>query len=287
MKHSSLVLGIAAVLSACGSSKNATTETAEAKVLPSLVPSLTVDGQAQDWQNVPRQTAENGSVEYAVANSPQNLYVLFKIADPAEQMKFVRGGMEVWFDPTGKHAKTTEIIYPVKGELSDETFRTNFIQGEKPNVSDLHRRIESGLVSFNRIGFKPDYSGVQSIRQNTGFKGAVNWDETGTLVYEIAVPFAAFPTDARKETMEIGFFIGAMDKPKTTAEGGAVPQNGGGGTGTGGGMRGGGGRRGGGGGGFRGGGGGRNGQQRTATNGSAVSKKLYEPESFWVQYATR
>lgn len=281
MRYSFPVIGIAVILSACGSNKNATTETADVKVLPSLVSSISVDGQTQDWQNVPRQTAENGSIEYAVANSKENLYVLFKIADPAEQVKFVRGGMEIWFDPTEQHAKTTEVIYPVKGELPEETFRPGFTQGEKPNKSDLHRRIESGLISFNRIGFKPAYSGVQSIRENTGFKGAVNWDETDALVYEIAVPFAAFPTDVRK--MEIGFFIGAMDKPKAaTGDGVTVPQEGG--RGMGGGMHGGGGRRGGGFGGGRQGG---NGRQRSTPNNSTASKKLYEPESFWVQYAAK
>src|SRR5437764_15435059 len=110
-------------------------------------------------------------------------------------MKFVRGGMEIWFDPTGRHAKTTEVIYPVKGELPEETFRTSFIPGQKPNTSDLHRRIESGLVSFNRIVFKPEYSRVQRIRENTVFKVAINWDEPEALVYEVALPLTDFPTD--------------------------------------------------------------------------------------------
>ncbi len=278
-------ISMAVILSACGSNKNATTELAETKALPSLVSFITIDGKTQDWQDIPRQTAGSDGIEFAVANSKEDLYVLFKIADPAEQMKFIRGGMEVWFDPTGKHAKTTEIIYPVKGELPDETFRNNFVQGEKPDKSDLRRRIESGLVSFDRNGFKPDYSGVQSIRENTGFKGAINWDETETLVYEIAVPFAAFPTDVRKSPMEIGFFIGAMDKPKAaTGSGATAPEDGGRGMGmSGGGMRG-GGRRGGGFGGGRQGG---NSQQRPATNNSVALKKMYEQESFWVQYTAK
>ena len=279
MKFLPLLFGTAVLLTACGSNHKAASETAETKMQPAPVSSITVDGQMQDWQGIPLQATADG-IDYALANSRDNLYVLFKIADPAMQMKLIRGGMEVWFDPTGKHAKTTEIIYPVKGELPDETFRPNFAQGEKPSVSELHRRIESGLISFNRIGFKAAYSGVQSIRENTGFKGAINWDESGELVYEIAVPFAAFTTDVRNTNMEVGFFIGAVDKPKASNEGAAPSEGGNRGMG---GMRsGGGGRRGGGYGGNR--QRGENGPQRSATNSSSAWKKMYEPESFWVQY---
>ncbi|GAA4734462.1 hypothetical protein [Flavisolibacter ginsenosidimutans] len=285
MKSSCFIYGIAAVLSACGSNHKAATENAEAKAQPASVASITVDGQMQDWQGVPLLATANG-IDYALANSRDNLYVLFKIADPAEQMKLIRGGMEVWFDPTGKHAKTTEIIYPVKGELPDETFRPNFAQGEKPDTKDLHRRIESGLISFNRIGFKPAYSGVQSIRENTGFKGAINWNESGELIYEVTVPFAAFPTDVKNQNMEVGFFIGAVDKPKAATNEGAAPSEEGGRP-MGGGMRGGGGRRGGGayGGGSR--QRGENGQQRSSTSNSLALKKMYEPEAFWVQYTSK
>lgn len=289
MKQLSLILGIATIFSACGSSKKTAIESTEAKLPQTPVKAITVDGKMQDWQGVPLQTNGDGSIAYAVANNNEDLFLLFKITDPVEQMKFVRGGMEVWFDPTDRHAKTTEIIYPVKGELPDETFRLNLIPGQKPNTSDLHRRIESGLVSFNRIGFKPDYSGVQSIRQNTGFKGAINWDETDALVYEVAVPFAAFPTDVRNGNLEVGFFIGAVDKPKaSTGEGAAPSEEGERGQGMGGGMRGGGGGRRGGGGysGNRQRGGG-NQQRSGAANNSSSWKKMYEPESFWVQYATR
>ena len=278
MKHLSFIFVIVAVLTACGSNHKTATENTEAKLQAASIASITVDGQMQDWQGVPLLTAANG-IDYALANSRDNLYILFKISDPAEQMKLIRGGMEVWFDATGKHTKSTEIIFPVKGELPDETFRPNFVQGEKPNTKDLHRRIESSLISFNRIGFKPTYSGVQSIRENTGFKGAINWNEEGELIYEVTIPFAAFPTDVKNTNLEVGFFIGAVDKPKAATNEGAVPSEEGG-------RAMGGGRRGGGGyGGNR--QRGENSQQRSATSNSSALKKMYESESFWVQYTSK
>jgi uncharacterized membrane protein YgcG len=283
MKCLTIAFGLSVIFCACSSSKKVTSDTGETTAPASVVSAITVDGKSGDWQNVPRQTTADGTIEYAVANNNDDLFVLFRIANSAEQMKLIRGGMEVWFDPTGKHAKTTEIIYPVKGELPDETFRPNFVQGEKPNLNDMHRRIESGLISFNRIGFKPAFSGVQSIRENTGFKGALNWDDSEALVYEVAIPFAAFSTDVKKEPMEMGFFIGAVDEPKTGD--GAKPSEEGRGMAMGGGMRGGGGGRRGGGGGY---GGGRQrgeaNQQNAQSSNAAAWKKMYEPQSFWVRY---
>ncbi len=254
---------------------------AEEKSQSAFDDKVTVDGKMDDWQGVARTTSPNGLVEYACANSKDNLFILFKIADPAEQMKLIRGGMQVWIDPTGKHQKTTEIIYPVKGEIGEENLRPAIVQGEKPGMNEMHRYVESQLISLNRIGFKPEDSGVQSIRENTGFKGAINWDDNNDLIYEVVIPFAAFNSNVKKDNIEVGFFIGAADKPKNPS--GDMPTPGeGGGRGMSGGMRG-GGRRGGSSYGNRQG----QGNNQQSTIATTDWKKMYEAESFWVRYSVK
>lgn len=237
------------------------------------MPNIVIDGKAADWQNTNTATNASGTIAYAVANDAADLYLLLKIAAPAEQMKLLRGGMEVYFDPQHNHSKNTEIIYPVKGELGEEDLRPRTTNGEKPDMAQTRAQMANQLISLNRIGFKPEYNGVQSIRQNTGFKAAISWDENNNLIYELKVPFAAFP-NLQKDKIEVGFFINAVDKPKADESGHSGNWNGG----NGGGNRMGGGRGNGDYGGRQGGG------SRTAQNNSNSWQKMYEAESFWVQY---
>src|SRR5579875_472491 len=238
------LIAIGFIFSACGSSKKVAE--ADTNIKGSFAANITVDGKMDDWKNIPTDSNSKGSIEYAIANNATDLFIVFKIADEAEQMKLLGGGMEIWFDANNKHEKTTEIIYPVKGELGDLTLQPKFsLQGEKMNKSEIHRRITGQLISFNRAGFKPEYNGVQSVRENTGFKGAIGWNDNDDLIYEVQIPFAAFTNDVKRNNLQIGFSLNGVDRPKETAnnggEGGNTNWNAGGGGGGRGGMRGGGG----------------------------------------------
>jgi hypothetical protein len=148
----------------------------------------------------------------------------------------------------------------------------------------MHTQVAAELISLNRIGFKPEFSGVQSIFQNTGFKAAINWDDNNTLIYELKIPLNAFKEPLPKQNVDIGFFINGMERPKTTSpEGGTTTwqQRGGG-------MRGEGhgGRSAGGYGGY---GNRQGGGERTAHRSSDSTndwKKATGSESFWIQYAS-
>src|SRR5207245_1549959 len=195
--------------------------------------------------------------------------------------KLLQGGMQVYIDPDGKKEKTTEVVYPVKGELSEEEMRPQGVPGQKQDLTQIHQHVASQLISLNRIGFKPEYNGVQSVRENTGFKAAINWDENNDLVYELVVPYAAFPSSIKKDRVQLGFFISGIDRPKQTAGENAGAQWTGGGQGAGGAM---GGHHGNGsnfGGGRRGGGGGHANGQNSSNN----WQKVYVNENFWLGYS--
>lgn len=272
------------LLFSCSSSKKAAEEQPIAQFKGEVVKSITVDGNDADWQGLPTAVSPLYSFTYSVARDEKFLYLLMKIDNPVEQTKFLRGGMELWIDPTDKKSKTTEVIFPVKGELEEGAMRpTNASADPKINAGLVRLNIKAALISLNRIGFKPEYSGVQTISQPTGFKGAINWTGESTLVYELEIPLQAFEKPLPKEAFEIGFSIGAVERsaPATASnnEGAGEMNRGGGGMGRGG-MRGGGGGRYGGGGGF--GRGARTGNT-DRQSGSTDWKKMAEKESFWVQ----
>lgn len=213
MRSSAVLLaGLMVVLASCSSSKKAVSDP-DVKLQDTNLPEVVVDGKADEWKSVPLQFSPKGSFEYAVASSPNELCIFLKVPDQVEQTKLLRGGMEVYINPKGKKEKTTAVFYPVKGELPEDT-RPQATPGQKQDMKELRMRIAGQLISLNRTGFKPAFNGVQSIRQNTGFKAAINWNENDDLIYELAIPYAAFPEGLNKNNLELGFFINGAERPK-------------------------------------------------------------------------
>jgi uncharacterized membrane protein YgcG len=277
MRYLYFLLIPAALLASCTSSKKATAVSENDGQVPAFrSASITVDGRADDWKNDSLQLSPRGTVEYGMANDEKNIYIVLRIPDQAEQAKLLRGGMQVWIDPDGKKEKATEVIYPVRGELGESEKPLQITPGEKPNLTDMHHHIVTQLISLNRVGFKPEFTGVQSVRENTGFKAALGWNENEDLIYELQVPLAAFKQPVKTGQVQFGFFISGVERPKENA--GQAAQWNAGGEGMGGGGRQGGGNYG---------GGRHNFGNRTAgrqTNNANNWQKMYQDENFWSTY---
>ncbi|MGZ3938611.1 MAG: hypothetical protein ACXVLT_08010 [Flavisolibacter sp.] len=280
-----LVVFASLIFSSCGSSKKAVQpEQAINQVQNPSVKEITVDGNDADWQGVALYSSPLKTFEYSVAHNDEDLFVRMKILNPLEQMKFLTAGMELWIDPTGQEKQKVEVVYPVKGELATTAMQPQNSSADKKQNRDLmHLSVRAQVVSMNRIGFKPEYSGTQTISENTGFKAAINWNETDELIYELKIPLKAFNGTVSANHMALEFSIGALERPAENHERG---ENGGGSRQ--GGMAG--GMRGGGAGGNHGGGGGRyggGGERRSTQSGDTKTdwSKMREKESFWVQFS--
>jgi len=202
--------------------------------LPSLKTSylkdINIDGNNADWQNVGVTESPSKTFEYALAHNDDNLYLLMKITNSVEQMKFLYGGLQLWIDPTGEKKQTTEVIFPSKGELPQGSFQAQGGSDDKKQARELmHLNARASLVTMNRIGFKPQYSGIQTISQVTGFKASFNWNEANELIYELQIPLKAFPVALSKEKMDVEFVLGPLELPSNgNGEGTAgTPQRGG------------------------------------------------------------
>ena len=270
------------IISSCSSSKKTVQkEQAISHIQNPGIKEITIDGNDADWQGVALNSSPEKTFDYSVAHNGEDVFVRMKIASPFEQMKFLTGGMELWIDPTGQKQQKEEVVYPVKGELAAGTLQPqNNTADKKQNRDMMHLAVRAQLVSMNRVGFKPEYSGAQTISQNTGFKGAINWNDAGELIYELKIPLKAFNGIVSVNHIDLEFSIGALERP---AESHDNRENSGGFRqgGMSGGMRGGGGYRGGGQGKY---GGGRNMQRKTT--GSDDTKmdwqKMKDKENFWV-----
>ena len=278
-----LVVLASLIVSSCGSSKKAAqTEQAISQVQYPSVKDIAIDGNDADWQGVALNSSPEKTFEYSVAHNDSDLFVRMKILNPLEQMKFLTAGMELWIDPSGQERQKVEVVYPIKGELATTAMQPQNASGDKKqNREMMHLDVRAQVVSMNRIGFKPEYSGTQTISQNTGFKAAINWNESDELIYELKIPLQAFNGTVSANHMDLEFSIGALERPAEN-HGGSENVGGFRQGGMAGGMRG-------GGGGYRGGGGGRygggGGERRSSQTGETKTdwSKMREKESFWIQ----
>lgn len=266
------------VITSCGSSKKiAEQPSASTAAINSYEREISVDGNELDWQGVNFNASPEKTFEYAVAHNDRFLFLLMKISSPFEQRKFLNGGMELWIDPTGQKKQKTEIVFPIKGELAADPVQ-NDPREEKQTPEMMHLNIRAQLTNMNRVGFRPEFSGFQTISQNTGFKAAINWNQENDLIYELKVPFEAFASTVIKDKVDLEFSVGALEHTNPSHEN----TNSGGGFRQGGsmaGMRGGGGYRNGGGRGY--------GNPERRNQGSTTEKtnwsKLAGKENFWVE----
>jgi hypothetical protein len=270
-----LTLSVLCIFLSCSSNKKVSEQIST--VIPGTpAPAIEVDGKGSDWASVPLTTNPDGTIQYGVVNNAHQLYIFMKIADPAEQQKLIFGGMEIWFDPSDKEQKKTAVVYPVKGEISQSEIFAKNESGAPLSKEQIRQRISLQLISLNRTGFLPDFNGVQSIHQPTGFKGAIGWDANDDLIYELVIPLRAIPQDHPFNQLQVGFFIHGLERPKQG------PSENGGNWGAQGMNHEGMGRHNGGGFGGRGGGNYRGGENRSAS--SRGAQKMFQDEHFWVVY---
>ena len=200
----------------CSSSKKTALAPFEIKLPATFLPDFTIDGKADEWDAVPRDISPRSTLQISVANSRNSLSILMRIPDSYEQIKLLEGGMDVWVDLGGLKSKNTGIGYPVKGEVADLPERPHPSENSKAIIKQGRLQMAAQLISLNRFGFKEPYNSFQSLRQSTGFKAAINWDDKDVLIYELAIPFTAFTTPPKNGPIAIGFNLHGLDRPKHT-----------------------------------------------------------------------
>ncbi|HTI91780.1 MAG TPA: hypothetical protein VL727_14400 [Puia sp.] len=219
------------------------------------------DGKTDDWQIPLRFSNSKYTFQYNVTNDDGNLYICVSSRETATQLRILRSGMTIWFDPKGEKNKTVGLYFPLRREPEPERYRGN---GSDLNTREAELLLQSNY--YNTTGFPGIENGQFGVTDTKGpVQLAIKHDDQDTvLVYELRIPIqnvlgANWKAKAAKKNFSVGIVLNST--PGMRAGGGRP--NGGGMRGMSGGMGGmrvplgGGGRR-------YGGGGGSQGQQEEA-----------------------
>jgi hypothetical protein len=165
---------------------------------------IVVDGLDNEWQQ-DLSYFEDEKIAVGMKNDGENFYVAIKSIDRETQLKIVRGGMTIWFDPQGGTKKILGIHFPLgTAAMGGAPVAPTHTRGsrETPDATNdysaLEERFSNSLRNLEIIGPGPvdkEQIPVVSSYKTRGIKVSIR-DTMGSLFYELVVPMKSPPPSA-------------------------------------------------------------------------------------------
>jgi hypothetical protein len=177
---------------------------------------LTIDGSDKDWAKPLPWFDKTEQLSYSVTNDGQYVSILMSTKNPQEQQKIIQGGMTVWInthaDKTISDAKG--IGYPL--DKHNDRERNIMAQARpdkyKQKPVTLEDQKEYELYDFNRNKDSTIENFTYGGDNPTGIQMRMDFNETGELIYEAAIPLSAIFTGGGAtayigKSIAVGFII--------------------------------------------------------------------------------
>jgi hypothetical protein len=172
---------------------------------------VVVDGKINDWGLPLRFSNPEYSMQYGVTNDDKNIYVCVYSKDESFQLRMLKAGMSICFDPKGEKSKNMSLVFPVRKPTEAAPSRN----GEPIRNSDTRTTEEQLLLQtdyYNTIGLLNLDNGQFSITdQKNNIKLAIKLNDDSSLVYEAAIPIKyILGTDLRPGYVSKNFSVGLI-----------------------------------------------------------------------------
>jgi len=153
---------------------------------------VVADGQANDWTLPLRFSDSKHTYMFSVTNDNKNVYICIYSTDLREQLKMVRAGINVYFDPKGDKNKNIALQFPVQ-KPNDQNNNSGNYQTTSNNLATVN---DLAMASnyYNVTGFKNIENGQIGIGdKRNDIKVAIRLNDDSSLVYEAIVPIVDIP----------------------------------------------------------------------------------------------
>jgi hypothetical protein len=147
-----------------------------------------VDGKIDDWGLPLRFSNPEYNMQYAVTNDDKNIYVCVYSKDQSFQLRMLKAGMSICFDPKGEKDKKMSLVFPVmKPDEQAENRNGNPIRNTDMKTVEEQLLLQSDY--YNTIGLVDFENGQFAIAdRKNNIKLAIRLHEDSSLVYEAAIP---------------------------------------------------------------------------------------------------
>ena len=215
-----------------------------------------IDAVLNEWSNNLQAHNNHTDVFYTMANDDKNLYLVIKSVDQTNNNKIMAGGINLTVNTAGKQMEkgAYTIVFPF---IDITTYRSQMRMVTMPSpiaggddirmgvgpgasapgpvdpaaLAEMRKEIKSTVKEIKMLGFSADIADtIISIYNELNIKTALDYDDKGNLVYEMAIPLKYFHLSTAKAG-EFAYNIklnglSAMRRPGPNMDG---PPRGGGG----------------------------------------------------------
>jgi hypothetical protein len=178
---------------------------------------VVADGSPADWQLPLRFSNPGYTMQYNVTNDDKNLYVCVSSGIGPTQLRMLRSGMTIYFDPKGEKNKEISLHFPIRKRADpagDSHTRGNGRSGYTPGPAIQELLLRSDY--YNTSGFLDMENGQFALGdQHSPIHLAIklNGDDS-LLIYEAIIPIRNilgpdWTAKAAKKNFSVGVFIDA------------------------------------------------------------------------------
>ncbi len=153
------------------------------------------DGSADDWKMPLRFSNEKYTFQYNITNDNKNIYVCIASKDYATQLRMLKSGMDICFDPKGEKNRNISIAFPLRKQDAPGSYRNR--NGNPINAGDT-KSVRSELLLqttyYNTTGFANMENGQFGITDSSNdIRLGIKLNTDSSLVYEAVVPIKDIP----------------------------------------------------------------------------------------------
>jgi len=201
---------------------------------------IIADGDATDWGLPLRFGSETESIQYAITNDKENIYVSVASNNQVTQMRMLRAGIKIYIDSKGKKRNDVYLSYPFKEDINNDRSPRNNNMASDPSLIKQKMIMDADL--YSTTGFINMENKIYDVKDTSHVKIGMNFDIYNNLVFEAIIPLKNVLVNPiinkKSPSISIGVVVNNMMGSNRQMVGqGNRPE---GGEGMGGGMRGGG-----------------------------------------------
>jgi hypothetical protein len=179
---------------------------------------VVADGQTDDWQLPLRFSDAHYALQYNVTNDNKNFYICVISTDVHTQMRMLKDGLTIYFDPKGDQNKDISLHFPMR-KPSDPVEDKRFSAGE-PSPADSRKRREELLFQSDNYGttgfldIENGNFGVADARSPVRVAIKLNQQDS-ILVYEAIIPIgnvmtANWQARAARKNFSVGIALNPL-----------------------------------------------------------------------------
>ena len=150
------------------------------------------DGNLDEWELPLRFSNSEHTFQYSVTNDKKNIYICIISDNQATQLRMLRSGINIYFDPKGEKNKNISLEFPVKKTEENTYNNSNPITASSTKNTEDELLLQSNY--YNTSGFANIENGQFNIEdKKSSIQVAIKLHNDSTLVYEAIVPINNIP----------------------------------------------------------------------------------------------